>query len=115
MDSMSVMRTMRRDRSVLEKQLPPGTWRRIVRFAQPYRRELAIFVLLVIGDALIGVATPVLAGRVVNNITGHQQASVVIEIAAVIAGLAVVDAGLSFSQRWYSARIGEGLIFDLRT
>ncbi len=115
MDSMNVMRAMRRDRAVLEKQLPPGTWRRVVRFAHPYRRELTVFVLLVIGDALIGVITPVLAGRVVNHITRHDAAGGVIRIAFVIAGLAVIDAGLSFSQRWYSARIGEGLIYDMRT
>jgi ATP-binding cassette subfamily B protein len=106
---------MRRDRSVIEKQLPPGTWRRVLRFAQPYRLDLAIFLVMVIGDALIGVATPILAGHVVNQITGHGASSVVVRIALVIAGLAVVDAGLSFAQRWYSARIGEGLIYDMRT
>ena len=115
MDSMNVMRAMRRDRAVLEKQLPPGTWRRVVRFARPYRRELTVFVLLVTGDALIGVITPILAGRVINHITRHDAAATVIRIAFVIGALAVVDAGLSFSQRWYSARIGEGLIYDMRT
>src|SRR3954466_7943406 len=115
MDSMSMMRAMRRDRAVLEKQLPPGIWRRVAQFARPYRRELAIFMVMVVGDALIGVLTPILAGRVVNNITGHGDAGVVVRIALVIAGLAVIDAGLSFSQRWYSARIGEGLIYDMRT
>ena len=67
-------------------------------------------------SALIGVVTPVLAGRVVNDITGRTAGrTVVVEIALVIAGLAVVDAALSFAQRWYSARIGEGLIYDMRT
>src|SRR3954454_7967414 len=115
MDSMNVMRAMRRDRAVLEKHLPPGIWRRVAQFAKPYRRELAIFMVMVVGDALIGVITPVLAGRVVNHITRHDAAGGVIRIAFVIAGLAIVDAGLSFAQRWYSARIGEGLIFDMRT
>jgi ATP-binding cassette, subfamily B, bacterial len=115
MDSMNVMRAMRRDRAVLEKQLPPGIWRRVAQFAKPYRRELAIFLVMVVGDALIGVLTPILAGRVVNNITRHGEAGTVVKIALVIAGLAVIDAGLSFSQRWYSARIGEGLIYDMRT
>ncbi len=59
--------------------------------------------------------TPVLAGRVVNQITGRAAVHVVVDLALVIAGLAVFDAGLSFAQRWYSARIGEGLIFDMRT
>ena len=70
---------------------------------------------MVIADALIGVATPVLAGRVVNQITSNGRVHTVVTIALVIAALAVVDAGLSLAQRWYSARIGEGLIFDLRT
>ena len=116
MHAMRAMRSMgRRDRNVVQKQLPPGTWRRVFRFATPYRMDLAIFLVLVIGDALIGVATPILAGRVINTITSNGAAHVVVDIALVIAGLAVVDAGLSFAQRWYSARIGEGLIYDMRT
>jgi ATP-binding cassette, subfamily B, bacterial len=116
MQAMQMMRSMhRRDSSVLEKQLPPGTWKRVLRFAKPYRLDLLVFLGLVIADALIGVATPVLAGRVVNEINGHGQVRVVVQIAFVIAGLAVIDALLSFAQRWYSARIGEGLIYDMRT
>ncbi|WP_375475931.1 ABC transporter ATP-binding protein [uncultured Jatrophihabitans sp.] len=114
--NMQMMRSMgRRDRDVLNKQLPKGTWRRVLRFARPYRVDLSVFLVLVVGDALIGVATPVLAGRIVNKITGHGAVSAVVEIAVVIAALAVADAALSFVQRWYSARIGEGLIYDMRT
>jgi ATP-binding cassette, subfamily B, bacterial len=105
----------RRDSSVVDKQIPPGTWKRIMRFARPYRRELLIFLGVVVIDALIGVATPVLAGKVVNEISRHGEVRVVVKIAIVIAALAVIDAVLSFAQRWYSARIGEGLIFDMRT
>jgi ATP-binding cassette subfamily B protein len=116
MNHYLAMRSMgRRDRVTTARQLPSGTWRRELRFARPYRVELIVFLVLVIGDALIGVITPVLAGRVVNEITGSGTARVVVEIAIVIAGLAVVDAVLSFAQRWYSARIGEGLIYDMRT
>jgi ATP-binding cassette, subfamily B, bacterial len=119
MDSMHVMRSMwsmsRRDSSVVNKQIPPGTWKRILRFARPYRADLIVFLAVVVLDALIGVATPVLAGKVVNEITKHGEVRVVVKIAIVIVALAVVDAVLSFAQRWYSARIGEGLIFDMRT
>jgi ATP-binding cassette subfamily B protein len=108
-------RSMHRDSSVVDKQLPKGTWRRVLGFARPYRAELTVFLAVIVADALIGVATPVLAGRVVNEITRHGQAAVVIKIAMVIAGLALIDAVLSVAQRWYSARIGEGLIFDMRT
>jgi ATP-binding cassette subfamily B protein len=119
MDSMHMMRSMwsmsRRDSSVVNKQIPPGTWKRILRFARPYRADLIVFLAVVVLDALIGVATPVLAGKVVNEITKHGEVRVVVKIAIVIVALAVVDAVLSFAQRWYSARIGEGLIFDMRT
>jgi ATP-binding cassette subfamily B protein len=116
MHSMRSFRSMNSgDSSVVEKQLPRGTWKRVLRFAQPYRADLSVFLAIIVADALIGVATPVLAGRVVNQITGHAAARVVVQIAFVIAGLAVIDAILSFAQRWYSARIGEGLIYDMRT
>jgi ATP-binding cassette, subfamily B, bacterial len=116
MQAMQMMRSMhRRDGSVVDAKLPPGTWKRVLRFAKPYRVDLLVFLALVIADALIGVATPILAGRVVNQISGHGSVRVVVQIAFVIAGLAVIDAVLSFAQRWYSARIGEGLIFDMRT
>jgi len=119
MDSMHMMRSVwamgRRDSSVVDKQIPPGTWKRIMRFARPYRLDLLVFLVVIVIDALIGVATPVLAGKVVNEITRHGEVRVVVKIAIVIAALAVIDAVLSFAQRWYSARIGEGLIFDMRT
>jgi ATP-binding cassette subfamily B protein len=98
-----------------QKEIAPGTWKRVFSFARPYRVDLSVFLFLIVADALIGVATPVLAGRVVNQITGRASVHVVIDIALVIAALAVIDAILSFAQRWYSARIGEGLIFDMRT
>jgi ATP-binding cassette, subfamily B, bacterial len=113
--SMQVFRSMHRDSSVVDREIPPGTWRRVLRFATPYRAELFVFLALIVADALIGVATPILAGRVVNEITRHGHVRVIVQIAIVIAGLAVVDAVLSFAQRWYSARIGEGLIYDMRT
>ncbi len=110
---MAVMRSMRREAPT--QGLRPGTGRRVLGFAWPYRFVLLLFLIVVIADALIGVATPVLAGRVVNQITSHGRLHTVVVIAVVIAVLAVIDAGLSLAQRWYSARIGEGLIYDLRT
>ena len=111
----TVMRSYRRDASVSEQKLPKGTAGRIVGFARPYRGELIVFLLAVVASAVIGVVTPVLAGRVVNVISSHGAPSTVVKIAVVVAILAVFDAGFSLAQRWYSARIGEGLILDLRT
>ncbi|MGX7679779.1 ABC transporter ATP-binding protein [Jatrophihabitans sp. DSM 45814] len=110
----SVMRSMRRDR-VSKGKLREGIARRVLQFAKPYRRELIFFTVIIVLDALIGVVTPVLAGRVVNEITSHGQVRTVVWIAIIIAVLAVVDAVFSYAQRWYSARIGEGLIYDLRS
>ena len=108
-------RSMPRRRDGPQRKVPRGTWARIARFARPYRAALGVFLAIVVVDALIAVATPVLAGRVVNDITARAAPHTVVRIAVLIAGLAVLDAGLSFAQRWYSARIGEGLIFDMRT
>jgi ATP-binding cassette, subfamily B, bacterial len=115
MQMMHAARGFRRDASVVNKELPPGTWRRVFRFARPYRVDLTVFMVIVVLDALVGVLTPIFAGKVVNEITRHGQVAVVVRFAFVIAGLAVLDAIASFAQRWYSARIGEGLIYDMRT
>src|SRR4051794_15902864 len=116
MTSMAAMRSFSRDRSVTSREIPKGTVRRILGIARPYRRELIGFLALVVFSSLIGVITPLLAGDIVNRIAGlHGTAGDVVKIALVIAGLALLDAVSSLVQRWYSARIGEGVIFDLRT
>ncbi|XBB68704.1 ABC transporter ATP-binding protein [Nocardioides sp. WV_118_6] len=88
---------------------------RILRFARPHRRRLVGFIVLSVVSAALAVATPVLAGRVVNAIVAGDQRDVVVGLALLIAGLAVLDAGFGLLGRWLSSRIGEGLILDLRT
>jgi ATP-binding cassette subfamily B protein len=91
-----------------------ATLRRIWAFAQPHRRALGLFLLLSVVSALLAVATPVLAGQVVDEIVeGHSEARV-ITLAALIAGIALADAAVGIAERWQSSRIGEGLILDLR-
>ncbi|MET0492365.1 MAG: ABC transporter ATP-binding protein, partial [Actinoplanes sp.] len=115
--SWMMLRSIQNSERVSKHQLSRGTTKRILRFARPYRRDIIVFLITVVFAAVIGVATPVLAGHVVNAITdgGSDAATVVIRLALAIAGLAIVDAFLSLAQRWYSARIGEGIILDLRT
>ena len=116
MTSMAAMRSFSSDPSVTSKQIPAGTTRRILGIADPYRRELIGFLALVTFSAVIGVVTPLLAGDIVNRIAGLEgTAGDVVRIALFIAGLAVLDAASSLAQRWYSARIGEGVIYDLRS
>ncbi len=116
MTSMAAMRSFRRDPSVTARELPKGTVRRILGIARPYRRELSLFLALVVGSSLIGVVTPLLAGDIVNRIAGLDGTTGdIVRIALFIAGLAVLDAAISLCTRWYSARIGEGVIYDLRS
>ena len=91
-----------------------ATLRRILAFAKPHRRALVWFVVLSIIGSLLTVATPVLAGRVVDEITTAGRASTVVALAILIAVVAVADAGFGLAERWQSAKIGEGVILDLR-
>jgi ATP-binding cassette subfamily B protein len=116
MPSMAAMRSFRHDPSVVTRRLPKGTVKRVAGIALPYRRDLSFFLLLTVGSSVIGVVTPLLAGDIVNRIARLDgTAAGVVRIALFIAGLAVVDAGISVANRWYSARIGEGVIYDLRS
>src|SRR5579875_2285329 len=110
-----LMRSFRRDDSVTRVRLAPGTKRRIVQFAAPYRKLLSVFLVLIVLDAAIGAANPLIYRAIIDDgILRHRQ-SVAVALALVVAGLAVADAGLSLWQRWVSARVGEGLIFDMRS
>jgi ATP-binding cassette, subfamily B, bacterial len=97
------------------RRISRATLRRIAAFARPHRRLLLRFLLLSILTALAAVATPVLAGRVVDQIISGAPVRTVVVLAAVIAAIAVLEAGIGIATRWCSARIGEGLILDLRT
>jgi ATP-binding cassette subfamily B protein len=112
-----MLRAMRREGDLAGRKIGAATARRIMAFARPYRRDIAVFLLAVVIDAGIGVATPVLAGGIVNEINRREPGAgtAVVRIALFIAALAIADALLSLVQRWYSARIGEGIILNLRT
>lgn len=112
-----MMRALREEEAVKQHKLTRGTFTRVMRFARPYRRDIVFFLITIVFAAAIGVATPVLAGDVVNVITAGGQAAGgdVIRLALIIAGLAIAGAVLSLIQRWYSARIGEGIIYNLRS
>ncbi|MFD3810770.1 ABC transporter ATP-binding protein [Rhodococcus sp. NPDC058639] len=92
-----------------------ATLKRIAAFAGPHRRNITIYLLLSVSIAALGVATPVLAGRVVDAIVDNAAVSVVVWLAVIIAAIALVEAGLGIANRWLSASIGEDLILDLRT
>jgi ATP-binding cassette subfamily B protein len=109
------MRSMRQDRKVTGHKLPKGTVRRVFSFARPYRRMLAVFLVLIIIDALVGAANPLLTRAIINELTGHRPTTgVVLWLAFAIGALAVFDAMLGLWERWISSRVGESLIFDMR-
>lgn len=112
---MSTLRSFTRDSSVTQVTLKPGTWRRILGYARPYRSLIWVFLVILVIDAGLTVAQPLLFKRIIDQgITPGSSA--VVTTTAIIAGVvALVDAGLGLLNRWYSARIGEGLIYDLRT
>jgi ATP-binding cassette, subfamily B, bacterial len=109
------MHSFTRDRTVTAKPIAPGTWRRILGFAAPYRRLLTVFLVIIVVDAAIGASYPLVYKYIVDTIVGHGSVSRVELLAGLLAVLAVIDAGLSLGSRWYSARIGEGLILDMRS
>ncbi|HEU0102048.1 MAG TPA: ABC transporter ATP-binding protein [Mycobacteriales bacterium] len=114
------MRSFRRDPEVTAQKLAPGTWKRIVRFAAPYHRQLLAFLVVIVIDAVIGIAQPLIFKKIIDDGIGTDpptsgRPSLVVALALLVAGLALFDAVLSLINRYYSARIGEGLIYDLRS
>jgi ATP-binding cassette, subfamily B, bacterial len=113
---MRIMHQLSREDPTKDRDgLAPGTTRRVMAFARPYTRQLLWFLGLVIVDAVLVVASPLLFKSIVDDGILKGDRKLVTILALVIAALAVAEAGLTLAQRWYSARIGEGLIYDLRT
>src|SRR5213082_2589386 len=110
-----VMHSFRRDSSVTERRLPPGTIRRIARFAAPYKRPLVWFLLLIVVDAVVGAANPWIVKIIISDGIQQHRRGLVLALAGLIALLALVAAIVSLANRWFSARIGEGLIYDMRS
>jgi ATP-binding cassette subfamily B protein len=110
-----VMRSMVRDQSVLDVRLRGDTTRRVLDYARPYRMWIAGFLTLVVIDATVVVAVPLLLKNIVDEGVLLKDGGVVVRLSLLVAVLSVASAVLDIAQRWFSARIGEGLIYDLRT
>ena len=114
------MRSFTRDSSVKDTKLAPGTIKRIARFAAPYKRSLVWFLVVIVIDAVIAVAPPLVLKKIIEDGIGAAppqtgRPGLVLGLALFVAALAVFDAALSLVNRYFSARIGEGLIYDLRS
>src|SRR5579871_1726116 len=101
---------MRGRDAVPQQKLKPGTLRRIGGLARPLRGAISVFLALTVVDAVLGVLPPLIAQRIVDRGILKHDASLVTTLALVVAGIAVIDAGVGLYSRYLSARIGEGLI-----
>ena len=108
-------RSITADPSVKEQKLKPGTVKRILGYANPYRTYLAFFLATVVIDAFLIVSTPLLLRKLIDDGVVPKNAQLVTTLALIVGGLALVDAVMNVIGRWFSARIGEGLIYDLRS
>ncbi|MEP7092077.1 MAG: ABC transporter ATP-binding protein, partial [Nocardioidaceae bacterium] len=110
-----VWRHMRTDRSIADQKLAPHTVRRVFGFAGPHRRLIAFFLALTVLDAALVVVTPLLVKHIIDDGILKKDTSLVVTLSLAAAGVAVVDACFALAMGWLSSRIGEGLIYDLRT
>jgi ABC-type multidrug transport system, ATPase and permease components len=113
MSNWQVMHSLTRESTDASK-LKPGTARRVLGYARPYRRPIGVFLVLVVFDALLVIATPLILKEIVDKGVGDKNTSLVVWLAVAAGIVAVVDSGLSIVERWLSATLGEGLIYDLR-
>ena len=116
---MASIRSFRKDRTILEHQVKPGTLARMWKFAAAYRPALTIFLVAIVLDALISSVTPLILRSIIDKgIEGHGVLSyrhgLIVKLSLLTAMLAIVSAGLSLIERRLSAAIGEGLIYDMR-
>ncbi len=111
----SFMRSLRRDQSVTQSKITKGTGKRMLRYAKPFKMLLIIFFFVIIIDALINVSNPLIYRQIINVGILKKNTGIIIWLALLIGLLAVLDSGISLIQRYVSAKIGESLIFKLRS
>src|SRR5580698_10638680 len=109
------MRSLRQDRSVLQHKVKKGTTRRMLTFAVPYRKILAIFLPVVVLDAVVGAVNPLILRELIDSGILRHRTDLVIGLAVLTGSLAIFDAGLPLVMRRSSAVVGECLIFDMRS
>lgn len=110
-----VLRSYRRDDSVVDRKVNAATVRRILGYARPYRLYVVCLIVTLVLDSAIVVAQPLLFRRIIDLGVTPGDRQVVTTSALLIAALAIFDAGITLISRWFSSRIGEGLIYNLRT
>ena len=112
---MSSMRSFMQDPSVVKQKVKPGTAKRMLRFAVPYASLLALFLLVVIVDAAIGIANPLIYRHIINNGILKGNATLIIRFAVLAGILGLFDSGLGLAQTYLSATVGARVVLALRT
>ena len=107
-------RSLTADQSVKNQKLKPGTISRITRFAIPYKISLIFFMITVVIDAFLIIASPLLLRKLIDDGVIPKDFELVTSLAVLVGIIAILDAVFSMIGRWFSSRIGEGLIYDLR-
>ena len=113
--SGAAWRHLRSDRSLVHNKIERGTVRRVLGFAGPHRWLITVFLLLTVVDSCLVVVSPLLAKRIIDDGIVGGNPGLVTVLALAMAVVALVSAVLSVGEGWLSSRIGEGLIYDLRT
>jgi ATP-binding cassette subfamily B protein len=106
---------MTADPSVKSQKLKPGTVKRIISYGKPYKKQINIFLFTVVVEAILVVATPLLLRELIDKGVIPKDAALVTKLALLVGLFAILDAGFNIFGRYFSARIGEGLIYDLRS
>ena len=109
------LRTLQSDQSVKNAKLKPGTVKRIFKYGATYRKDLIFFVFTVVIDAILVITTPLLLKDLIDKGVIPKDSTVVVRLALLVGIIAVLNAAINMWNRWYSAKIGEGLIYDLRS
>ena len=108
-------RSMTADPSVKSQKLKPGTISRIISYGKPYKTQISIFLVTVIIEALLVISSPLLLRELIDKGVIPRDPGLVTKLALLVGLLAIFDAAFNIFGRWFSARIGEGLIYDLRS
>jgi ATP-binding cassette, subfamily B, bacterial len=95
-------------------KLGRGTARRVWKFARPYRGTIALFLTAILVAALLALVPPLVTRAILDTAIPDGNKRLIFWLAAAAVGAALGDAVLQILQRWCSARVGEGLIADLR-
>jgi ATP-binding cassette subfamily B protein len=109
------MRSLRLDDSITRQKVRPGTVRRIIPYAKQYRWALVLLLLVTALDAVFTVAQPLLLGLIIDRAISPHKIGVLIALSSALAGAGLLDAFVKYLQAWTSARIGQGLVLNLRS